>query len=887
MARKRLMHGSSESGSPRAVFATRLQALFAAADNPTLDRVKGAATARMAAARAKNHSGELSAQRISEWRRGDSLPKTFDAVEPVLLTLKDWAIGRSNPIPSELTHMPTWHKLWSDAQTAKGSPRRTPRSDTAQMRPTVTTTLRRDITTFVGRDIELQRILDTAQRSQLVSIHTVDGMPGVGKTALVTRAAHQLADRFPDGRYLVELHAHTPGQQPARPEDVLATLLAGLGVSPRFLPDNLEGRRDLWLDHVSDKRVLLILDDAVDHAQVEPLLPGGNHCLTLITSRRRLIALDGAIPLPLDVLDPEGARDLFTALAHRPITAEDRSAVETIVRLCGFLPLAIVILAGRLAHHPAWTITGLAADFTAATNRLAELGTEQRAVRAAFEMSYKHLPPQRARMFRHLGLHPGLDIDSCAAAALADLPVAVARDELDALYADHLLDETRPGRYQLHDLLRNFAHELAELEPTHPAGNTAAMDRLLDYYQHTATNADRWLRRSTHPTDTGTVQPAEANEPRIQEFGDQTRAWAWMRTERDNLIACLNYTAGRDPVRTVELTGALAGLLDRDGPWAQAAHLRHRALEAAHRLGDRLWEANLLYSLGIVRRLTGDYEQAADLQRQALNVYRDLGDRLGEANTLYNLGIVRRLAGDYKNAADLQRQALNKYRYLGNRPGEANALNDLGIVRRLIGDYEQAGEMQRQALSIYRDLADRLGEANALNDLGIVRRLIGDYEQAGEMQRQALSIYRDLADPRGEADALNDLGIVRRLTGDYMQAADLHQQALDRYRDLGDRTGEAKALNGIGALLLGTGELRAGLGIFADAAKLARAISSQYELARALEGTARCRVALGTVSTAVTELREAIETYRRLAAPEGAAAAAYLATLDPNPPPHQ
>jgi tetratricopeptide (TPR) repeat protein len=847
MGRKRLIHGSSESGSPRAVFAARLQALFAAADNPTLDRVKGAAIARMAAARAKNHSGELSPQRISEWRRGDSLPKTFDAIEPVLLTLKDWAIGRSNPIPSELTHMPTWHKLWSDAQTAKGSPRRTPKSDTAQTRPTVTTTLRRDITTFVGRDIELQRILDTAQRSKLVSIHTVDGMPGVGKTALVTRAAHQLADRFPDGRYLVELHAHTPGQQPARPEDVLAALLTGLGVSPRFLPDTLEGRRDLWLDHVSDKRVLLILDDAFDLAQVEPLLPGGNHCLTLITSRRRLIALDGAIPLPLDVLDPEGARDLFTALAHRPITAEDRSAVETIVRLCGFLPLAIVILAGRLAHHPAWTITGLAADFTAATNRLAELGTEQRAVRAAFEMSYKHLPPQRARMFRHLGLHPGLDIDSCAAAALADLPVAAARDELDALYTDHLLDETRPDRYQLHDLLRNFAHELAELDPTHPAGNTAAMDRLLDYYQHTATNADRWLRRSTHPTNTGTAQPAEANEPRIQEFGDQTRAWAWMRTERDNLLACLNYTAGRDPVRTVELTGALAGLLDRDGPWAQAAHLRHRALEAAHRLGDRLWEANLLYSLGIVRRLIGDYEQAADVQRQALNVYRDLGDRLGEANTLYNLGIVRRLIGDYEQAADLQRQALNKYRYLGNR----------------------------------------LGEANALNDLGIVRRLTGDYEQAAEMQRQALSIYRDLADPRGEADALNDLGIVRRLTGDYMQAADLHQQALDRYRSLGDRLGEAKALNGIGELLLGTGELRAGLGIFADAAKLARAISSQYELARALEGAARCRVALGTVGAAVTELREAIETYQRLVAPEGTAAAAYLATLDPNPPPHQ
>ncbi|WP_280363822.1 NB-ARC domain-containing protein [Nocardia wallacei] len=314
-------------------------------------------------------------------------------------------------------------------------------------RPAVKTALRRDVHTLIGRDAELRRLLAAADPEHRTPVYTIDGMPGIGKTALATRAAHMLSGHFPDGRYFIELHAHTPGRAAADPSDVLAGMLIGLGVDMRYIPDTLEGRRDLWRDRLTGKRVLLVLDDARDVAQIEPLLPAAAECLTLVTSRRRLITLDNAMPLPLDILEPTSATQLFTTLARRVAGDDaDRAAVARIVRLCGYLPLAITLLAGRLAHHPSWTIAELADQFSAATDRLGELDAGARVVRAAFDLSYRDLPPQQMLLFRRLGMHPGADLDAHSAAALAGLEVATARWELESLYTDHLLDEPARGR---------------------------------------------------------------------------------------------------------------------------------------------------------------------------------------------------------------------------------------------------------------------------------------------------------------------------------------------------------------------------------------------------------------------------------------------------------
>ncbi|MEU7138138.1 tetratricopeptide repeat protein, partial [Nocardia sp. NPDC046473] len=640
----------------------------------------------------------------------------------------------------------------------------------AELRPAVKTALRRDVRMFIGRDAELRRILAAAAPGRGAPIYTIDGMPGVGKTALATRAAHLLADRYPDGRYFIELHAHTPGRPVADPADVLAGLLIALGVDLRYIPDTLEQRRDLWRDRLTDKRVLLILDDARDEDQLEPLLPATAECLTLVTSRRRLISLANAVPLALDILDPGPAAELFTTLADRAAaSAADQAAVARIVQLCGYLPLAITLLAGRLAHHPTWTIAELADEFCAATDRLGELDAGARVVRAAFDLSYRDLPPERELLFRRLGLHPGADLDAYAAAALAGIDVATARWELESLYTDHLLDEPARGRYRLHDLLREYARALVDAEDHHDRAR--AQDRLLDYFQHTATAADRWLARWTRPTHH--ANDSANGSVTVREFGNEIQALEWMRLERENLLACLDdHAADRYPARTVTLAGVLAGLLDRDGPWPMACQLHQRAVVAARHLGSRLDEAGSLNHLGAVHWRAGDYATAIDRFEVALGIYRQLGNRLGEANALNNLGNVHDETGEYLEAVDLHQQALTLYQQLGNRLGEANALNNLGNVHEETGEYLEAVDLYQQALDLYHQLGNRLGEANALNNLGIVRTRTGLHAEAVDLHRQALALYHQLGNRLGEANALNNLGIVRTRTGLHAEAVD-------------------------------------------------------------------------------------------------------------------
>jgi len=782
-------------------------------------------------------------------------------------------------------------------------------------------TLPREVAAFTGRDTELQQLIAAAAGAAgVVAIHTVDGMPGVGKTALVTRAAHLLAGDFPDGQLFVDLHTHTPGMQPADPSEVLAGLLACTGMAPGEIPAGTEARVERWRGRLAGKKVLLVLDDAAGHAQVEPLLPGTAGCLVLVTSRHRLIALDGAQPLALDALPPDQAIELFTRLARCPQDGSDAGTVGELTRLCGYLPLAIALLAGRLAHHPSWNITTFTADFAAAQDLLSELAAGDRpgnpAVTAAFQMSYQELPEGRQRLFRRLSLHPGIDIDAYATAILAGVPLTEARQDLDALYTDHLIDEPAAGHYRLHDLIREYARTLTtRYDPADDRDQ--ATRQLLDYYQHTAEAADRHLIRYTRPRSAA-VTTAPAAAPSLP---GRAAALAWMRTERANLLACIGYAITQaEPERMIALTSAVAAFLYQEGPWQQAALLHHAAATTACHLGDGLGEANALWDLGRVRYGTGDYPAAAGLHEQVLALYQDLGDRLGEANALQDLGRVRCMTGDYPAAAGLHERALALYQNLGDRDGEANALWGLGYARCMTGDNPAAAGLHERALALYQDLGDRDGEANALLGLGEVRSATGDYPAAAGLQERALALYQDLGNHYGEAGALWGLGRVRYMTGnypaatglqdralalyqdlgsrhgeanalqdlgracsaigDYPAATGLQQRALALYREVGDVQGEAEALNSTGALVAESAGPREALALYRQALQLARQVRSPVDEARALEGAARCAARTGDQAAALTDLREAVVIYRRIGAAEAGTAMAYLATLE-------
>jgi tetratricopeptide (TPR) repeat protein len=683
---------------------------------------------------------------------------------------------------------------------------------------------------FTGRDEELNKVTalvaGAARAGGVVAVHAIDGMAGMGKTALAVHAAHVLRAWFPDRQLFIDLHAHTPGREPVRPEDALAGLLAAAGVDTRFLPDDLDGRAAMWRDKMAGQRALLVLDNAANTKQVAPLLPGDGGCLVLVTSRRHLGDLPGAVtPVPLDVLTPLQAAQMFTLLAPR--AADSPGEVTEVVRLAGFLPLAISLLARLFARHQSWTLADLAAETKAS---LLNLTAEHESVAAAFEVSYRHLDPARQRFFCLLGLHPGTTIEPYAAAALAGTNLNEAAGLLDTLHGEGLLTETGHRRYRMHDLLRRYARDHAAA-----AGSSQrAVERLLDYYQYTAARADALIALQTQP---GPPLAAPTGLLVAPDLGDADQALAWARADRPSLLACLDdATRTGQHARVIALTAGIAGLLRRDGPFADAITPLIAAAQAASHLGDRLGRAKALNHLGDVRRRMGDHQGAAQALEQALEIYRDLGDRLGQANALTNLGPTLQLMGDYPAAAQGLEQALEIYRDLGDRLGQANALLYLGMPW-MTGEYQGATQALEQALGVFRDLGDRTGQANALLYLGTTRRRTEDYRGAAKALQQALHIFRDLGSRTGEATTLNEKGNLHRVWGEITQAEGCHLQALE----------------------------------------LARAITIFWDEAHALAGLGRCAMTNGHTTQAEVLLRQALEIFQRIGTAE---APALLAELD-------
>jgi len=771
-------------------------------------------------------------------------------------------------------------------------------------------TLPRDIAAFTGRQDELGQLrarwaeAAAAHGSGVVSVHAIGGMAGIGKTTFAVHAAHQLAGSFPDGQFFLPLHAHTPGQPPVDPADALASLLLTAGVAAAQIPPGIDARAARWRDHAAGKKILLVLDDAAGHQQVRPLLPGTPGSLVLITSRRRLAALEDAAVVSLDTLTPDEAAGLLARLAGRAdVTAGDPGAGE-LAGLCGYLPLAIGMMGRQLAHHPAWTPAGLAGELAAARDRLELMAAENLSVGAAFGLSYQDLDGGQRRLFRRLGLHPGPDIDAYAAAALDGTSLVTARGRLEALYDQHLITQPTSGRYRFHDLIRAHARTLTASDD--PAARDAATSRLLGYYLHTARAASGHF-----PSWTNAEGPAPPGRPpgSAPPVATLRQAAAWLDAERANLHAAASYAAATArPVYAVLIPAAMDGFLQTRGYWDQGLALHQAALAAARQaddrasqaralmlvspmqtmtedtpaavvsatralqlyreLGDRTGQAAALHMIGFLYTLTDDYPAAAAELRQALELFRRLDHRRGQGDALHYLGIAHRYTGDYAAAAACHRQALDLYGDAGYRSGQAIALTQLGALQRLTGDYPAAATTLPQALALSRDLGDRHQQAQALHELAAVQRLTGDYRSAAAGSRQALSLFRDLSQNTGDAAyALNELGLVQQLTGEHLAAAASHQQALKLCRDGGNRGAEAETLNCLGELSSRTDEPRQARDYHAQALAIAHDIGIPAEEARALEGIGHSHLRDGRTSEAAARLWQALTIYQRIATP--------------------
>ncbi|MGC0418200.1 ATP-binding protein [Embleya sp. AB8] len=716
---------------------------------------------------------------------------------------------------------------------------------------------------FVGRDEELARLEATitapGAAASTVVISAIDGMGGVGKSALAVRAAHRLRGRYPDGQLFIDLHGHTAGQAPRDAAEVLEWFLRSLGVPPQSIPRELDERAACYRDRLADTRTLIVLDNAVGTAQIRPLLPGTPGCLVIVTSRKRLTGLDDAHTVALDTLTPAEATELLHRVAGPDRIPRGHPAIAELVELCGRLPLAIRIVAARLRHRRALRVEDLVEQLRDESGRLGRLGDEARDLTAVFDASYTALPEAERRLFRRLGRVPGPDFDGYAAANLLDADVPTAERLLDSLLDHNLLIQLTPGRYRFHDLIGLHARSRGadgprgDCEPTEEAERAAARGRLLDYYLHTARQADGRLtpHQRPGPPRTGPVPVA------VPDLPDRAAALTWVRAERDNLMA-----VAADPRCVIALAASLAAFLLQEGPWPQAAALQRSAADAAHESGDRYGEATALENLGRVWYVQGEFAAAAEPYERALAGYRDVGDRHGEASALEELGRVRYMLGEFAAAAELHERALAGFRELGDRYGEAGSLWSLGRVRHATGDYPAAADALEQALARYLDVGARQGEASALWELSRVRHASGDYPGAGSLQERALVIMRELGNRQGEANALWSLGRIRLTTGDVPAAAAALERALAIYLDLGKRDGEAYALKDLGRVRAATGDVSAAIELLERALILFRDLGQRYGEINTLHDLGRVRHAAGDVPAAAALFERARAFFR-------------------------
>ncbi|MBE1489565.1 tetratricopeptide repeat protein [Plantactinospora soyae] len=543
------------------------------------------------------------------------------------------------------------------------------------------------------------------------------------------------------------------------PSEALRGFLDALDVPPGRIPVDLAARSALYRSLLTDRRMLVVLDNARDADQVRPLLPGSRTCLVVITSRNvlsGLVAAEGARPVLLDLFDAAEAQQMLALRLGRERVAADPAAVGEIVARCARLPLALAVAAARAAIHPDFPLGTLAAELRTARGGLDAFSGEDPVtdVRAVFSWSYRQLSEPARRLFRLLGTHPGPDVSVPAAGSLAGIPAEEVRPLLAELAGARLAAEQTPGRYACHDLLRAYATELAQTCDTAPERH-AALHRLLDHHLHSACAADRLLDPYRDPISIAAARPRVI----VEQHADHEHAMRWFTVELPGLLAAIDRAAesGFDPYAW-QLAWALAYFLERRGHWEPWAAAQHTALAAARRLDDHSGQAHAHRSLGRVHVHLGRAEEALRHLRQAGRDYQAVDDSAGQARVHFDLCWIHHRQGRYRRSLDHAQRALELFRAMGHRSGQARALSNVSWEHNSLGDHERALAAAEQALRLHQATGDRFGEADTWDVLGHAHHGLRHHEESIGCYQRAADLYRDLGHRWGEADTTARLG---------------------------------------------------------------------------------------------------------------------------------
>ncbi|MFB9238471.1 tetratricopeptide repeat protein [Plantactinospora siamensis] len=706
---------------------------------------------------------------------------------------------------------------------------------------------------FIGRAEQL-RTLQSLFRSALRNAGAarqvtcvLSGMPGVGKTSLALRAAESLRDDFPDGQLYIDLRGAE--RKPASVLTVLARLLRGLGMAGHAIPIEVDEACALYRTLLAERQVLVILDNARDADQLRMLLPGGGGSAALITSRQHCADLPGAVNLHLPVLPLAEAVDMLGGRFKSAWTAADWKAATALAEACGRLPVALRVIASRLAGRPRRTpvelLRSLADGRPPAGN----------AADAAFDLSYRELLPGASRLFRSAARLPGAAFSCGAAAALIATDADATGRILDGLVAENMLETAGPDRYRYHDLLRRYALEVGAVYDD--ASESAALLRVADWYLTRTAAAIRL------------VYPAMVRLPTevdvtVMCFPDVTTATAWLDEEVGNLVALIEALAGDlHRARAWQLADQLRGyfFVRRDAiPWLATGTAGLMAAEAAD---DRMAQAAMYQTIGQAHWSVGRHREALEAYRSGVAAARDSGWLIGEAYLLHNLGLVHAELGMTDDAHQLYQHVLgvgggSEFAHI-----RAVTLNDLGVMCTEQGRLRDAVEHFRAAMDINSEEA-RLPSAMAnCSNLGMALRQLEEFDSAHEHLTRALAYYQETNNKDGQMSSLDELSQLYQQQAEWSAGVDAAAHALRIAEHLANPKAVAGVLNTLGSALLGARAVTEARARFREALELSRDHGYQYFAAQAGIGAANVLLKLGAIDEARDTATEALEIARR------------------------
>lgn len=712
-------------------------------------------------------------------------------------------------------------------------------------------TLPYDIPDFTGRERELRRLLDEASPADGWGgpvegagprIVAIDGMGGSGKTSLAVRTAHRLSSRYPDAHLYLDLRGFTPGEAPLAPDAVAGALLRMLDVPGELIPEDPGGRLALWRTTALQHRMTLVLDNVADSAQIREVLPACQDLLVLITSRSRLVELDGVRWMSLGPMAPEDCHAFVVRTLGAQRTAAEGAAVQELIELCGRLPLALRIATARLHNRAHWTVEHLVSKLRDEASRVDELRAGERTIAASLLLSYKALEPAEQAAFQLLAKHPGTDMDAYSVAALLDVCPGNAEDLLESLLDTHLIQQHEVGRYVFHDLVRSFALWLeGQVEGAGAPDESEALDRLVEYYFTTT-----YLACDLAFPGRGSLGPKSSDRPVAGTFvlpplRTPREACGWLNREEPSLLAVVALAYHRGMYRhTAEIARNIVFQLDARGRLEEYRNVAETAVAAARKVGDQSLVALGLANLAIAHWKLGTFDEGLKTARESLELSVRHGDRRGEAKSSGTLGLLLASVGRSDEALTHLERSIGLKRELNAPRAEAESLSNLSTLLEQGNRCSEAVAAAERAVELNRRIGARVKEIVTLTDLAQAHLGLNEDDRASTCLDRALDLCEENDTPGVRAMALALSAEVQRRFGDQAAACRLADEAVRLARSGAPPVRQAAVCNTVAAIRRKTGDPDAARALHEEALAVASAMGYQPEVLRAQEGLARC-----------------------------------------------